>query len=146
MGTVRYWWCPWCPDSTKYHPLRKSLFCVLRDLAEQKTGAKCPECGKAQELWLEFPFGLNAGRHKFSVKAAYVPNKTAKWKNKDGNTVEFVPFMVILKGTKHSKIAVWLPYWHLVHREKAKYGQWTPVMDVGTFKQLLEKAQKDGYL
>jgi hypothetical protein len=57
--------------------------------------------------------------------------------------------MVVLIGTKHDDMAIWLPYWHLHHQKGktiTKYGQWAPFMGMDTYKELAEQAKIDGYI
>lgn len=118
------------------------MFDALRDFSKSQ---KCPKCGAAhRDLHLIFDFGLNASNSDCTVLASFTHKKPESWKDKDGSKVEFYPFLVVLRRHGRQK-AVWMPYWHLVHKKKRiikKYGQWAPFMDMDLYKDLLKQAKK----
>jgi hypothetical protein len=67
----------------------------------------------------------------------------------DGQTsVEYLPFLVVVRPLGAKEDAVWLPYWHRVSdngHAKLKYGQWAPYMDSSMFHDLVQRAQKQGW-
>lgn len=138
MATKRIWECESCKD--KRHA--GSMFDALRDFSRSR---KCPECKAAhRELRLIFDFGLNASHSNCTVLASFSHRTPQSWTDKDGSKVEFYPFLVILKRHGRQE-AVWMPYWHLVHKKKRvikKYGQWAPFMDMNLYKDLLKQAKK----
>lgn len=143
MSTSRYLVCEQCGKKE----WAGSLFGALRGIAEG-VGSDCPECNSLRQLELTFEFGLNAGSFEYHVIDCYLPDNITTWNDTDGCKVEFFPFLVVLGGTQHEE-AIWLPYWHLHHRSdkvRTKYGQWAPLMNISTYKQLQTKAQRDGHL
>ena len=142
MATKRIWECKSCKDTHS----AGSMFDALRDFSKSR---KCPECKMGtRNLRLIFDFGLNASHSNCSVLASFSHKNPISWKDKDGSKVEFFPFLVILHRHGKEK-AVWMPYWHLVHKKKRtikKYGQWAPFMDLKLYKNLLHQAQHSGFL
>ena len=144
MSTSRYFVCKQCGKKE----WAGRLFSALRTIAEG-AGTDCPECNSLRQLELTFNFGLGAGPYEYHVVNCYLPENISTWPDDNGCKVEFFPFLVILGGTQYGETAIWLPYWHLHHQSdkvRTKYGQWAPLMDIVTYKQLQAKAQRDGHL
>jgi hypothetical protein len=144
MATKRNWHCP-----NGCAPIKAaSLFDALLSIAKREQLA-CPQHpGDLRNLKLEFPLGLGASDSSCTVDRAFTPRKLESWTNRDGSSVYFYPFLVILQrhGREH---AAWLPYWHIVTlkngRIKKKYGQWAPFMDEHLLYDLLEQARGHGF-
>ena|SRR5579872_600224 len=142
MATERYFTCEcsgrdYCGE----------LFAALHNLAASREST-CPQCGAVKQLHLVFQFGLEAGNMACKVLAVFSPTASrGTWQKMAGEIVTFFPFLVVLESDEGQKI--WLPYWHTVekagHVEK-KYGQWAPFLDHDTFRDLLDQAQREGYL
>ena len=97
---------------------------------------------------MSFAFGLDAGGKDQVVEAAFVPEATEDWTDRQGRHATFWPFLVVARRDGRSR-AVWLPYWHIVEDGKkriSKYGQWAPFMDDHLFASLLAQARASGYL
>ena len=144
MSTSRYFACKKCSKKE----WAGKLFNALRASAEGES-FDCPECNSLRQLELTFTFGLGAGSYEYHVVDCYLPDDITTWEDGEGCKVEFFPFLVVLGGTQHTETAIWLPYWHLHYRPdkvRTKYGQWAPIMNIATYKQLQAKAQRDGHL
>ncbi len=110
------------------------------------------QCGSQRYLEATFPFALGAGVFACKVIGVFRPEWTPDWKDDDGNTVIFRPFLVIgeLLDQARRKTA-WLPYWHEVAYSdgrvpKMRYGQWAPHMDADILDNLIQQARKAGFL
>ena len=143
MATLRFLVCKQCGS----YPARGPVFRLLHDKARGMT-RNCPICNGPTDLKLKFDFGLNAPYSECTVKECFIPRKLQSWPEKEGSRVTFYPFLVLVH--RHGKkLAVWLPYWHVVKRPKQpqyKYGQWAPFMDTYLFSDLLQQAHTKGYL
>ena len=140
MATIRQFICDTCKPANA-----GNLFEALRKIATTRS-LPCPRCGNPLRLRLKFNFGLNAKHSDCTVLAAFTPQRREKWKDENGNPVEYYPFLVFLK--RHGReTAVWLPYWHLVTTKKRvirKYGQWAPFMDMHLFRNIMRQARQRG--
>jgi hypothetical protein len=129
-------------------PAKGTLFRALLNIADNPTMQKCGRCGSEVSLCLGFQFGLDAADKESVIERASRPRDPERWSAKDGSTVWFYPFLVILNRTNRER-AIWLPYWHLVEvpnrkRPTEKYGQWAPFMDSHLFDDLLRQARDAG--
>lgn len=142
MATRRFLVCKQCGPSLA----RGTLFELLLSRAHGQLH-RCPKCDALAALRLNFDFGLNAPDSECTVLDCFAPQQPESWKEKDGSTVTFYPFLVIVR--RHGRdLAAWLPYWHIVargHRRTRKYGQWAPFMDFHLFRDLLAQAEAKGY-
>jgi len=143
MATERFHLCPRCGWRARAEP----LFDSLRDVARARP-RPCARCETSTALHLSSPWGLGAGTYQWVVLDVFVPDEPVKWSDKTRRRVTFYPFLVVIEregGRRH----VWLPYWHVVRgegKEQKKYGQWAPWMELSTFKELVAKARRKGYL
>jgi hypothetical protein len=85
------------------------------------------------------------------VLAVFLPESRPQWQD-DGGLVTFYPFLVICEslGDEPGQSA-WLPYWHVKEypdgrTSETKYGQWAPHMDADMLADLVNQAQRAGYL
>ena len=145
MATSRYLFCPSC---SKRLSTGETLFQTLKRIAENRS-QKCKHCEKDLNLHLDFKFGLGASHNECIVDAAFYPQSLEKWSDR-GAKIAFYPFLVVLHRIGRSK-AIWLPYWHLVEKPKAKrplekYGQWAPCMDLHLYESLHNQARKANLL
>lgn len=135
-----------CVEGHSDKHVRRPLFDVLKDCSE-KALSSCPDCGSNCRLIIEFDFGLDATENECEVLDCFLPAKMEEWHDSDDNLVVFHPFLVVLRRTGRD-LAVWLPYWHLVHTGtgiEKKYGQWAPFMDMRLFESLTKQARACGY-
>ena len=143
MATDRYWVCSTCEHR---QGAAGRLFDNLRDIVQGKK-ARCSECGKSSHLELTFGFGLSSP-HRGKVLDAFLPKPLSKWPH-GKSTVEFYPFLVIVKSIDEGYRSVWLPYWHVVtnHRghPRVKYGQWAPFIWDRRLASLVGQAKAKGY-
>jgi hypothetical protein len=143
MATRYTFQCPACKKETKR---KETLFGALRAVSEQNLPV-C-YCGASTTLHLSFDFALNASGKNSVVLASFYPDPLETWLNSFGRTVTFYPFLVVTKREGRDQ-AVWLPYWHGVRdgeKERYKYGQWAPFMDMELFEDLLTQARNAGFL
>lgn len=134
--------CPACGEETRW----RILFNALRAVAEQNVPA-C-RCGASTALHLPFEFALDVPDKNAEVLASFLPHQLEYWQDSRGRTVTFDPFLVITKREGHDQ-AVWLPNWHVIRdgeKERRKYGQWAPFMDMKLFEDLLTQARSTGFL
>lgn len=143
MATTRLTKCTHCTPAADKGTLFRTLLRIADD-----PNQPC-ECGGTRSVHLGFDFGLGATDKESEIEAAFRPQPLESWTDRDGSTVTFYPFLVVLKRSNRKR-AVWMPYWHVVEsssgKRKEKYGQWAPVMDESLFESLLAQAQKAGIL
>ena len=142
MATERFHLCPTCGWRTR----AESLFDSLLGIARAKP-RPCAHCATSTVLHLSSPFGLGAGTFQWVVVDAFVPDKPVKWSYRR-RRVTFYPFLVVIEREGERR-HIWLPYRHVVRgkgKQQKKYGQWAPWMELSTFKELVAKARRKGYL
>ena len=145
MATIREWYCEGSCRPVKAGP----LFDVLLSVAQEGVDRICPRKHPTpHRLRLGFNFGLNGKDSISTVLGAFIPRNPESWSGRNGTTVRFFPFLVVLRRHGREQ-AVWLPYWHLVDsmdgRTIKKYGQWAPFMDECHFHELLAQARSKGF-
>lgn len=144
MATKKLYRCQNCSVELE----TKSLFDALEAISRSAL-TLCSQCNGQLQLELEFTYSFGASGTKCRVLDAFLPDVPPSWEAPDVRGVIYYPFLVITQP-ETGENEIWLPYWHVSTdkrgKEKKKYGQWAPSMDLSVFASLLKNARAKGYL